>query len=213
MAPITRNTCPSPSLPQKKTSLPHGQQPPPQGCPHLLLVVVQADASVHGELLGVVGELVHLVIQVCCVTLTLLKDGLNVSVCVCVWRGGGDVSNSMYTVSRHKGCGCTRVAGRSMIKCSLRLLLQHDSAHLCQLQYYSSRYSPSPSPQPPPPPEPQNPNHSHSPDIVLCVCAHDTAPWCLPPSSTAPSQLTRPKDLWICSPNYLCLPSPHLHKR
>jgi hypothetical protein len=53
---------------------------------HLLLEVVEAESSVHGELLGGLCELVHLVVQVCGVTLSLLQDGLNVSVW-CVFGG------------------------------------------------------------------------------------------------------------------------------
>lgn len=48
---------------------------------HLIFVLIQADTSIHGELPRILCELVHLVIEGFCITLTLLDKRLNVSIC------------------------------------------------------------------------------------------------------------------------------------
>lgn len=48
---------------------------------YLIFVVVHAYASVHGELASILCKLVHLVIQSFSITLTLLNQGLDISVC------------------------------------------------------------------------------------------------------------------------------------
>lgn len=89
---------------------------------HVLLVVVEADSTVHRKLPCALSELVHLLIQVSSLTLTLLEDRLNVSICTgqSSSRGRTGCQDIKPMLS---GIPPTAAAARQAAQCGLLMVL------------------------------------------------------------------------------------------